>query len=154
MNTLIVNGKRHELNIDPETPLLWVIRDHLGLTGTKYSCGIGQCGSCTVHLDGEAIKSCTITAAEAQGHQITTIEGADGPLVQALFRQWTELDVPQCGHCQPGQIMQAADLLANNPQPSDADIDQAMSQVLCRCGSYQEVRRAIHQAAEDVTRGK
>lgn len=154
MTILNVNGKRHELDIDPDTPLLWVIRDHLGLTGTKYSCGIGECGACTVHMDGEAVKSCTITAAEAVGHRITTIEGASGPVADALMRQWEELDVPQCGFCQPGQIMQAADLLAKNPRPSDSDIDQAMSQVLCRCGSYQDVRRAIHQAAKEGPHGK
>ena len=154
MITLFVNNKRQDMEVDPETPLLWVLRDHLGLTGTKYSCGIGECGACTVHVDGEAVQSCTITAAEAAGRSVTTIQGLSGPLGQTLKQAWVEEDVAQCGYCQPGQIMTAAALLKDNPAPTDPDIDEAMSGALCRCGTYQEIRKAIHRAAGELGHGK
>ena len=148
--TLRVNGREQTVDVDPDTPLLWVLRDALGLTGTKYGCGIGECGACTVHLDGEAVRSCTLPVGQVGGRAITTIEGlsADGdhPLQQA----WLAENVPQCGYCQPGQIMAAAALLAKTPNPSDDDIDAAMSRNLCRCGTYQRIRRAIHRAAQGV----
>lgn len=141
---LLVNDVQHQVDVDPAMPLLWVLRDILGLTGTKYSCGIGQCGSCTVHLDGQAVRSCTLPVSEVAGKQIVTIEGlVDHPLQQA----WMAEKVSQCGYCQPGQIMTAAALLDGNPQPTDADIDDAMSGVLCRCGTYQRIRQAIHRTA-------
>ena len=146
--SLTVNGKAYTVEVSSDTPLLWVLRDTLGLTGTKYGCGIGLCGSCTVHLDGEVTQSCALPVSAAAGREITTIEGlspnGDHPLQQA----WIDEQVPQCGYCQPGQIMTAAALLAENPNPSDADIDVAMAGVLCRCGTYQRIRRAIHRAAE------
>lgn len=148
MAKLTVNGKQHTIDVSPDTPILWVVRDHLGLTGTKYGCGISQCGACTVHMDGQAIRSCVTPVSAAEGKEITTIEGlspkGDHPVQQA----WIAVDVPQCGYCQSGQIMSAAALLASNPKPSDADIDQAMSGNLCRCGTYVRIRRAIHQAAK------
>jgi isoquinoline 1-oxidoreductase alpha subunit len=148
--TLRVNGQEQTVDVNPDTPLLWVLRDALGLTGTKYGCGIGECGACTVHLDGEAVRSCTLPVGQVGGRAITTIEGlsADGdhPLQQA----WLAENVPQCGYCQPGQIMAAAALLAKTPNPSDDDIDAAMSRNLCRCGTYQRIRRAIHRAAQGV----
>ena len=148
MAKLTVNGKQHTVDVTPDTPILWVVRDHLGLTGTKYGCGISQCGACTVHLDGQPIRSCVTPVSAAEGKEITTIEGlspkGDHPVQQA----WIAVDVPQCGYCQSGQIMSAAALLASNPKPSDADIDQAMSGNLCRCGTYARIRRAIHQAAK------
>ena len=147
MIELKVNKKTHRLDVDPETPLLWVLREELGLTGTKFSCGIGDCGACVVHVDGEATRSCVTPVSDVQGKEITTIEGLAGEIGKALREAWTEEDVPQCGYCQPGQIMTAAELLASNPRPSDADIDVAMSGVLCRCGSYNDIRRAIHRAA-------
>ena len=145
-----VNGHSRTVNVDPDTPLLWVIRDTLGLTGTKYSCGMSLCGACTVHLDGEPIRSCTTKASQVAGRSITTIEGlsenGDHPLQQA----WVEEEVSQCGYCQPGQIMIAAGLLVKKPRPTDADIDATMSRALCRCGTYQRIRRAIHRAAGEV----
>jgi isoquinoline 1-oxidoreductase alpha subunit len=148
--TLRVNGQEQTIDVDPDTPLLWVLRDTLGLTGTKYSCGIGECGACTVHLDGQAVRSCTLPVGQVGGRAITTIEGlsanGDHPLQQA----WLAENVSQCGYCQPGQIMAAAALLAETPNPSDDDIDAAMSGNLCRCGTYQRIRRAIHRAAEGV----
>ncbi|MGB3701327.1 MAG: (2Fe-2S)-binding protein [Anaerolineales bacterium] len=145
--TLIVNGESHQVDVSPTTPLLWVLRDTLGLTGTKFGCGQGLCGSCTVHLDGEAVRSCQIPVSAVSAKTITTIEGlsvdGDHPLQQA----WLAEKVPQCGYCQPGQIMTAAAMLANNPLPNDAQIDAAMSGVLCRCGTYQRIRKAIHRAA-------
>ncbi|MGD8794079.1 MAG: (2Fe-2S)-binding protein [Anaerolineae bacterium] len=144
--SLTVNDVQHQVDVDPAMPLLWVLRDILGLTGTKYGCGMGQCGSCTVHLDGRAVRSCTLPVSEAAGKQITTIEGlVDHPLQQA----WLAEHVPQCGYCQPGQIMNAAALLAENPNPSDDEIDAAMAGNLCRCGTYQRIRRAIHRAAQE-----
>ena len=154
MLSLRVNGKDYALTVDPDTPLLWVLRDHLGLTGTKYSCGIGECGACTVHVDGKAVLSCTTTAGEVVGKEITTIEGLKGLVGDALRRAWIEEDVPQCGYCQPGQIMTAAALLTSKPRPTDAGIDDAMSGVLCRCGTYQQIHRAIHRAAVEIGHGQ
>ena len=154
MITLIVNGIRREVDVAPETPLLWVIRDYLRLTGTKYSCGIAECGACTVLLDGEAVLSCTLPVQEAADRFVTTIEGLEEPVGQALKRAWVEEDVPQCGYCQPGQIMTAAALLKENPEPTDRVIDDVMSRVLCRCGTYEEIRKAIHRAAAEVRDGK
>jgi aerobic-type carbon monoxide dehydrogenase small subunit (CoxS/CutS family) len=146
--TLNVNGAIHELDVDPETPLLWVLRDELGLTGTKYSCGQGLCGNCTVHIDGEASRSCVTPVAAVVDRAVTTIEGlsADGdhPVQQA----WLASEVSQCGYCQPGQIMTAAALLGHRPHPSDAEIEEAMTGVLCRCGTYQRIRKAVHLAAD------
>jgi len=147
MLKLTVNGTEHLLDVEPDTPLLWVLRDHLNLTGTKYGCGIAACGACTVHLNGQAIRSCVTPVSTVAGQAVVTIEGisehADHPVQQA----WLELDVPQCGYCQSGQIMQAAALLAQTEKPTDADIDAAMSGILCRCGTYQRIRAAIHRAA-------
>ena len=145
--SLVVNGKRHTVAAAPGMPLLWVLRDTLGLTGTKFGCGIAQCGACTVHLDGAAVRSCSVPLSAAAGKHVTTIEGLAPDRSHALQRAWIELDVPQCGYCQSGQLMTAAALLARNPAPSDADIDAAMSGNICRCGTYQRIRAAIHQAA-------
>ena len=151
MITLTVNGKRHELDIAPDTPLLWTLRDHLNLTGTKYGCGVARCGACTVHLDGAAIRSCVTAVSSAAGKKITTIEGigatAAGQRVQAA---WEKLDVVQCGYCQSGQIMGAAALLARNKKPSDNDIDAAMSGNVCRCATYVRIRAAIKEAAKTL----
>ncbi len=144
---LTVNGRLHTVEVAPDTPLLWVIRDTLALTGTKFGCGIGACGSCTVHLDGAAIRSCTTPVSDAAGRRITTIEGLSPARDHPLQLAWIAEEVPQCGYCQPGQIMSAAALLAHTPKPSDADIDSAMAGNLCRCGTYQRIRRAIHRAA-------
>jgi aerobic-type carbon monoxide dehydrogenase small subunit (CoxS/CutS family) len=154
MVSLEVNGKKYEVEASPEVPLLWVIREHLGLTGTKYGCGAAMCGACTVHVDGKAERSCQIPVKEAQGKKITTIEGIPGN--HPIKKAWIADEVPQCGYCQPGQIMEAVALLKKNPQPSDADIDDAMSGILCRCGTYQRIRRAIHRAARMMAerRGK
>lgn len=147
---LNINGKEHVVNdVDEATPLLWVLRDHLGLVGTKYGCGVAQCGACTVHLNGAAVRSCTIPASAVAGQQITTIEGLagqDGKL-NAVQAAWIEHDVAQCGYCQAGQIMSATALLKSNPKPTDADIDTAMAGNLCRCGTYLRIRKAIHAAA-------
>lgn len=148
MIELKVNGQTHEVDADSETPLLWVLREHLNLMGTKYSCGIGECGSCTVHMDSKPVRSCITTLGEVNGAEITTIEGLSGPIGDAVKEAWIKNDVPQCGYCQPGQIMTAANLLAENPDPEDIDIDVAMSGVLCRCGSYNDIRKAIKQAAK------
>ena len=145
--TLRVNGTEHQVDVDPGSPLLWVLRDTLHLTGTKFSCGAGICGACTVHIDGEARRSCVLPVAEAAGHEITTVEGLSPAGDHPLPRAWLTENVAQCGYCQPGQIMTAAALLAKNPQPSDADIGAAMGGNLCRCGTYGRIRRAIHQAA-------
>src|SRR6266487_776175 len=143
-----VNKTRANLDVDPSTPLLWVIRDHLGLTGTKYGCGIAQCGACTVHIDGQAVRSCVAPVSRAAGKDITTIEGLSADLSHPLQRAWIEVDVPQCGYCQSGQIMSAAVLLKENAKPADKDIDEAMSGNICRCGTYTRIRKAIHRAAE------
>jgi isoquinoline 1-oxidoreductase subunit alpha len=143
-----VNGKAVSVADPPSTPLLWVIRDSLKLTGTKYGCGMAQCGACTVHIDGEAVRSCVAPVSRAEGKKITTIEGISPDLTHPLQLAWIEVDVPQCGYCQSGQIMSAAVLLAENSKPTDADIDEAMSGNICRCGTYQRIRQAIHRAAE------
>jgi len=147
MITLMVNGESRKIDVDPSTPLLWVLRDSLGLTGTKFGCGIALCGACTVHVDGEPVRACVTPVSSLSGKAITTIEGLSGDNSHPVQRAWIAVDVPQCGYCQSGQIMSAAALLAKNPSPTDADIDQAMSGVLCRCGTYSRIRRAIHQAA-------
>ena len=142
-----VNGRRHDVDVSPEMPLLWVLRENLGLTGTKFGCGLGQCGACTVHIDGNAVRSCTTLASAATGKRITTIEGLSPTSSHALQTAWVAEQVPQCGYCQSGQLMSAAALLAKTPQPTDAQIDTAMSGNICRCGTYQRIRRAIHRAA-------
>jgi isoquinoline 1-oxidoreductase subunit alpha len=148
MIKLSVNGKDTEVDVDADTPLLWVLRDTLGLTGTKYGCGMALCGACTVHLDGQAVRSCRTPVGEVAARRITTIEGLSSDRSHPVQKAWIELDVPQCGYCQSGQIMSAAALLAHTPQPSDADIDAAMSGNICRCGTYQRIRAAIHRAAQ------
>jgi isoquinoline 1-oxidoreductase subunit alpha len=147
MANLRINGRDVAVDADPDTPLLWVIRDHVNLTGTKFGCGAGLCGACTVHLDGAAIRSCITALAEVEGGEITTIEGLSADGSHRVQQAWLAEQVPQCGYCQPGMIMAAAALLADTPAPSDADIDAAMTN-LCRCGTYDRVRRAIHRAAE------
>jgi isoquinoline 1-oxidoreductase alpha subunit len=142
-----VNGKAHEVDVDPATPLLWVLRDHLGMTGTKFGCGIAMCGACTVHLNGSAIRSCVLPAEATAGARITTIEGLASATPHPLQQAWLELNVPQCGYCQAGMLMAAASLLAQNPKPTDTDIDAAITNI-CRCGTYPRVRAAIHKAAE------
>ncbi len=144
---LNINGMNYEQDIPPDMPLLWVLRDVLNLTGTKFGCGIAQCGACTVHVDGQAMRSCVIPAGSLSGKKITTIEGLPDAGRHPVQLAWRELQVPQCGYCQSGQIMSAVALLESNPQPTDADIDQAMSGNLCRCGTYSRIRAAIHQAA-------
>jgi isoquinoline 1-oxidoreductase alpha subunit len=147
MPTLIVNGVSHNVDVEPDTPLLWVLRDTLGLTGTKYGCGIAQCGACTVHVDGVAVRSCGVAYGDVAGKQITTIEGlAAGGVLHKVQQAWLEHDVPQCGYCQSGMIMAVADLLKSKPKPTDADIDNAITNI-CRCGTFQQVRAAIHTAA-------
>jgi isoquinoline 1-oxidoreductase alpha subunit len=147
MARLTVNGQSHNVDIDPNTPLLWVLREQIGLTGTKYGCGIAQCGACTVHMDGVATRSCSVPVSAAEGKQITTIEGlAAGGTLHKVQKAWLEHDVPQCGYCQSGMIMAVAALLKEKPKPTDADIDANISNI-CRCGTYQQVRAAIHAAA-------
>ena len=148
---ITVNNKALEIDAAPDTPLLWVLRDHLGMTGTKYGCGMALCGACTVHIDGIAARSCVIPLATLVGKSITTIEGLSQDKGAAVQRAWIELDVPQCGYCQSGQIMSAAALLKSNPAPSDADIDAAMAGNICRCGTYSRIRKAIHRAAALLT---
>jgi len=143
-----LNGKPVNVDDDPSTPLLWVLRDSLGLTGTKFGCGMALCGACTVHLDGKAIRSCVAPLARVAGKRVTTIEGLSANLSHPLQRAWIEVDVPQCGYCQSGQIMSAAVLLAQNAKPTDKDIDEAMSGNICRCGTYTRIRKAIHRATE------
>ncbi|WP_421856765.1 (2Fe-2S)-binding protein [Oricola sp.] len=151
---LTVNGIEHEVDVEDDMPLLWVLRDELGITGPKYGCGIAQCGSCTVHLDGQAVRSCQVWAADADGASVTTIEGLGTPgALHAVQQAWVEHQVAQCGYCQSGQIMQAADLLETNDDPSDADIDAAMSGNLCRCGTYPRIRQAIKTAAAKMREG-
>ncbi len=145
--TLEVNGIMHSLNIDPATPLLWVIRDHLGLEGTKFGCGIASCGACTVHIDGAAMRSCVFPVSEAAGKKITTIEGLSSDASHPVQRAWLEIDVAQCGYCQAGQIMSAAALLHQNPSPTDAQIERAMSGNICRCGTYLRIKQAVKTAA-------
>jgi isoquinoline 1-oxidoreductase alpha subunit len=148
MINLKVNGKEHNVEVDPSTPILWVLRDTLELTGTKFGCGAAQCGACTVHLNGDAIRSCITPVARAAGQEIKTIEAlANDPLGKKLQKAWIEEDVPQCGYCQSGQLMAAAVLLKSKPNPTDNDIDLGMAGNICRCGTYQRVRKAIHRAA-------
>ncbi|HTS13827.1 MAG TPA: (2Fe-2S)-binding protein [Candidatus Limnocylindrales bacterium] len=146
-----VNGKAQAVDVDPDTPLLWVLRDSLQLTGTKFGCGIGQCGACTVHLDGNPTRSCSIAVSDVAGKSITTIEGLSPNSTHAIQQAWIAEQVPQCGYCQSGQIMAAAALLARKPKPTDADIDRSMSGNICRCGTYQRMRRAIHRAADQLS---
>ena len=148
MIELTINGKRQSVDVAPDTPLLWVLRDSLGMTGTKYGCGMALCGACTVHLDGEAIRSCSTPVSAASGKKITTIEGLSADGSHKLQQAWVAEQVPQCGYCQSGQIMQAAALLSKTAKPSDAEIDAAMAGNVCRCGTYQRIRAAIHRAAE------
>ena len=152
--TLTVNGKQLTVEADPRTPLLWVLRDHLDLTGTKYGCGIGQCGACTVILDGNAVRSCQVLLSRAAGKKVTTIEGLSSDRSHPVQQAWIQEQVPQCGYCQSGQIMAAAVLLASNPNPNDADIDDALSGNICRCGTYHRIRRAVHRAAELTREGR
>ncbi len=148
MPTLSINGKNHKIDLPTDTPLLWVLRDQLGLTGTKYSCGMAVCGACTVHIDGEAVRACVTPVSALAGKKIVTIEAIDQDETGKKIQQaWLDLDVPQCGYCQPGQIMAATALLKHQPKPNDADIDKAMSGNLCRCGTYTRIRAAIKQAA-------
>ena len=147
MITLNLNGRNTSLDVDGEMPLLWVLRDIVGLTGTKYGCGMALCGACTVHLEGVPVRSCVTPVSAASGKRVTTIEGLSSDNSHPVQRAWIELDVPQCGYCQSGQIMSAAALLAQTPQPSDVDIDAAMAGNICRCGTYQRIRAAIHRAA-------
>lgn len=149
-----VNGENHQIFVPEEMPLLWALRDQLNLTGTKYGCGHGVCGACIVDIDGAQAHACQMTCGEVQGKRVTTIEGQKGRIADALFAAWTALDVAQCGFCQPGQINSAAVLLAQNPNPSDDDIDKAMMHNLCRCATYLRVRKAIHQAAEALATRK
>ena len=148
MARLTINGKTLDLNVDPSTPLLWVIREQAGLTGTKYGCGIAQCGACTVHLEGAAVRACVMPVAAAEGKKITTIEGlANGSTMHKVQKAWLEHQVPQCGYCQSGMLMAAAALLREKPKPTDADIDAKITNI-CRCGTFQQVREAIHAAAK------
>jgi len=148
MIRLTINGKAHNIDVEPDTPLLWAIREQVGLTGTKYGCGVAQCGACTVHLNGEPVRSCSVPVSAAAGKQITTIEGlAAGSKLNKVQQAWLAHDVPQCGYCQSGMIMAATALLAKTPHPTDAQIDAAMTNI-CRCGTFQQVREAIHAAAK------
>jgi len=154
MVTLTVNGTAQNIDADPDTPLLWILRDHLSLTGTKYGCGMALCGACTVHVDGSAVRACVLPLKAVEGKSVTTIEGLSKDRGHPVQLAWKEIDVPQCGYCQSGQIMSAAALLAANPSPKDADIDAALSGNICRCGTYGRIRRAIHRAAELMRGGK
>ncbi len=144
---LIVNGKEHSVDVDPSMPLLWVLRDVIGLTGTKFGCGIGQCGACTVHIDGRAQRSCQTPASSVAGKRVTTIEGLSDNVQHPVQQAWIAEDVPQCGYCQSGMIMTTAALLSEKPKPTDAEIDQRIGTHICRCGTYQRIRRAIHRVA-------
>jgi isoquinoline 1-oxidoreductase subunit alpha len=150
MVKLTINGTSHDVDVEPDTPLLWVIRDTIGLTGTKYGCGIAQCGACTVHIDGQAVRSCSLPVSDAAGKQITTIEGlATKGQLHKVQQAWIDNDVPQCGYCQSGMIMAVAALLKDKPKPTDADIDNAITNI-CRCGTYQQVRAGIHAAVANA----
>ena len=144
---LTINGKKHQVDVDPDTPILWVLRDNINLVGTKYGCGIGQCGACTVHLDGNAVRSCSLPVSKVAEQKITTIEGLSETGTHPLQEAWLAHDVPQCGYCQAGQIMNAASLLTNNPNPSDEDIAAGMNGNICRCGTYTRIKAAIKTAA-------
>jgi isoquinoline 1-oxidoreductase alpha subunit len=150
MVALTINNIKHDLDVDPDMPLLWAIRDHVNLIGTKFGCGAGLCGACTVHLDGEPVRACQTQVGDAAGKKITTIEGIEGRVAKAVQAAWQRLDVVQCGYCQSGQIMSAIGLLARNPRPSDADINEAMDGNVCRCATYVRVRAAIHAAAREL----
>ncbi|WP_374652751.1 (2Fe-2S)-binding protein [Dongia sp.] len=150
MINLTINGQAHEFDVDPEMPLLWVLRDRLNLTGTKFGCGAAQCGACTVHVDGEAYRSCTTMVGDVVGSDITTIEGISGKVAAAVQAAWQKLDVVQCGYCQSGQIMSAINLLSANQTPSDEDINASMEGNICRCGTYVRIRQAIHEAAKSL----
>jgi len=150
MATIHVNGRAVQVAPDPDTPLLWVLREELGLTGTKYGCGAAQCGACTVHLDGQAVRSCVTPVTAAEGRRVTTIEGVSGKVAQAVQEAWNRLDFVQCGYCQSGQIMSAVALLSQVARPTDADIDAAMTGNLCRCATYVRIRAAIHEAAKTL----
>jgi isoquinoline 1-oxidoreductase subunit alpha len=153
MAKLNINGQIHDVQVEPETPLLWVIREQVGLTGTKYGCGIAQCGACSVHINGEVMRSCSIPVGDIKpGDTIVTIEGLSPSSSHPVQKAWLAIDVPQCGYCQSGQIMAAAALLKNNPKPTDQDIDAAMTNI-CRCGAYQRIRTAVHMAAEMPSNG-
>ena len=154
MVTLTINGESRTLDIPDDMPLLWVLRDELKLTGTKFGCGMALCGACTVHVDGMAMRSCSVPATSLDGTSITTIEGLDGPIAEALFAAWEEGQVVQCGYCQPGQIMAAAALLAESPEPGEADIDAAMSGNICRCVTYGRIRTAVQKAASASKRAE
>ena len=145
---LRINGREHVVDAPPEMPLLWVIRDRLALTGTKYGCGVGLCGACTVHVDGEPVRSCSVRAGDVEGREITTIEGVSGSVADAVRSAWMEADVVQCGYCQPGQIMSAVALLDRDPRPSPAETERAMNGVLCRCGTYLRILDAVRRASE------
>ncbi len=147
MITFTLNNEKRSVDADPDTPLLWVIRDEIGLTGTKFGCGAGLCGACTVHIDGEPVRSCQTSLSDAADQNITTIEGLEGKAAKAIQAAWQEIEVPQCGYCQSGQIMSATSLLAQNPKPSDDEIDQAMNGNVCRCATYVRIRKAIHHAS-------
>jgi isoquinoline 1-oxidoreductase subunit alpha len=150
MPSIKVNGKIHEINIDPETPLLWYLRDHLGLMGTKFGCGIAECGACTVHVNGEAVLSCVTPVKDVAGKEVITIEGLQGRIAESLFEAWLQEDVCQCGYCQPGQIMTAAAMLAKVPRPTASDMEHHMSSVSCRCGTYPRIRKAVARASGKV----
>jgi isoquinoline 1-oxidoreductase subunit alpha len=150
MVALTINNIKHDLDVDPDMPLLWAIRDHVNLIGTKFGCGAGLCGACTVHLDGEPVRACQTQVSDAAGKTITTIEGVEGRVAKAVQAAWQRLDVVQCGYCQSGQIMSAIGLLARNPRPSDADINEAMDGNVCRCATYVRIRAAIHAAAREL----
>ncbi len=154
MISLTVNQKTYQLDVDPDMPLLWAIRDVIGLTGTKFGCGVAQCGACVVHLNGEAVRSCITRVSRAAGQNVVTIEGLSGNNDHPLQLAWQEIDVPQCGYCHSGQLMSAAVLLRENPNPTDQDIDDAMAGNICRCGTYLRIRKAIHKAAEMQRSGK
>ncbi len=153
MIKLSVNTKALDVDADPDTPLLWVLRDHLGLTGTKFGCGMALCGACTVHLDGSPVRACLVPLSAVDGKAVTTIEGLSADRSHVVQQAWIELDVPQCGYCQSGQLMSAAALLHTNPDPSDSDIDAAMAGNICRCGTYSRIRAAVHRAAELLKAG-
>ena len=148
--TLKINGGEHRVDVDPQTPLLWAIRDSAGLTGTKYGCGVAQCGACTVHVDGQPMRSCSLPVSAVGASEITTIEGIKGREAEAVQKAWVVLDVPQCGYCQSGQVMSATSLLTLNPKPTDEDIDLAMNGNICRCATYVRIRAAIHGAARSL----
>lgn len=145
--TLRINGKKHQVDASPDTPLLWVLRDHLGMVGTKYGCGIARCGACTVHIDGEPMRACSLPVEQVSGKSVTTIEGLSDDGTHPVQLAWKEMDVPQCGYCQAGQIMTAVAFLRKNPKPADEEIDQAMSDHICRCSTYLRIRKAVRTAA-------